>query len=540
VGAARAGPEIAVLVELRFRLAWRRLRGRHGVAEGLAQVVLVAMALPASLVFGALIAFGSFRAARAGGGTQTGIAIAAILFGLWQAWTAVSLTLGERDGIGVERLLAYPLSPARLYAVGLLAAAVADPFALFWLVLLSGMVVGAGMARPGPWLLLLALALGVFVMATVALVALARECFVRLARRRLWRDLGILAAVALWALIALTLSGGARGLRAAHLALRHMRFVLYPPALAAEAAESLFTGRYLAALVWIALLAMLGVLTGWLAYRAALATARSGGEGVRLSTASSNGRRLLFPERLGPLFEKEVRYLTRHPAVRIYVLVLPVLALLVGYRLPTPRNPDLAEILRALPLFALAVYVHLAFQIFWVNGFGLERGGARALYLAPVAPERILAAKNLALLVFTSGAFALAGAAYTAVAGRPPAWAALGAIALEVGIAPVLYGFGNILGIVLPRAATFGIQRSGSISPLAALAALAISSIAMALFGLPVLVAIHLDALWLVPASWTVLAVCASVAWYLTLPLSGRLLTARREEVLSAVCGGDV
>jgi ABC-2 type transport system permease protein len=539
-GLRQARAELGVLFELRFLLAWRRLRGRHGVAEGLAHGVLVAMALPASLVVGSLIALGSFRAVRAGSGAHAGVAIAAILFGLWQAWTAVSLTMGERDGIRVERLLAYPLSPARLYLVGLAASMLADPFALFWLVLLSGMVVGAALARPGPWLLLLVATLGAFVVATATFIALAQELLARIARRRLWRDLAALAGVGAWVVIILSVSGALRGLTNFRSAVRHARFVLYPPAIAAEAVERLYASRPVQALPFVALLLVASALTGWLACRAALGTARSAGERARAMSPTRRRQRLLFPEGLGPLFEKEIRYLTRHPAVRIYLLVLPVLASLIGAKLPVPRGAGLAEVLRALPLFALAAYVHLAFQIFWVNGLGFERGGARTLYLAPIAPERILAAKNLALLVFTSGAFALSAAAYIAVAGPPPAWATAGAAVLQVGMAPLLYGLGNVLGMVVPRAATFGIQRSGSVSPLAALAAMAISSATLGLFGLPVLLAVYLEALWLVPVSWAVLAVCGGVAWRLTLPASGRLLVARREEILAAVCGDDV
>jgi len=536
----RARPPLAVLLELRFRLAWRRLRSRGGVAEGVAQAVLVAMALPASLLFGALIGVGSYRAARAGGSTEASLTVAAILFGLWQAWTAVSLTLGERDSLGVERLLLYPIAPARLYLMGLAAAALADPFALFWLVLLSGMVAGAALARPGAWILLLGLALGAFVAATVALVALVQELLLRMARRRVWRDLGTLLGVGIWALIVLSLPGGARGLRGLRWTIRELRFLLYPPALAAEAVRRLYAGRTAAALGFMALLAAAAALTGWLAYRAALITARSGGEAPRAGARTAGPRRLLFPECLGPLFEKEMRYLTRHPAVRVYLFVLPVLALLVGYKLPIPRSGELGEILRALPLFGLAVYVHLVFQMFWVNGLGFERGGVRTLFLAPVAPERILAAKNLALLVFTTGVFGLSAAAFTVAAGPPRPWAAVGALALELGLAPLLYGLGNVLGILLPRAASFGLQRTGSISPLATLAALATATSGLGLFGLPVLLAVHLDAFWLVPASWVALAVCAGGAWYLTLPAAARLLSARREEVLMALSGDEV
>ena len=130
---ARRAPGLADLAELRLLLAWRRLRGRGGAAEGVAQLLLFAVSLPASILFAALVGVGSFRAARAPHGLQATVTIAAVLYGLWQTWTAVSLTMSERDAIDLRRLLVYPVAPARLYLLGLGTSIVGDPFALFWL-----------------------------------------------------------------------------------------------------------------------------------------------------------------------------------------------------------------------------------------------------------------------------------------------------------------------------------------------------------------------------------------------------------------------
>jgi ABC-2 type transport system permease protein len=541
VAAARRRPGIAELAELRFLLAWRRLRGRGGSAEGVAQFLLFALALPASVLFAGLVGAGSYRAARAGHGLQATVTIAAILYGIWQTWTAVSLTMNERDAIDLRRLLVYPVPPARLYLVGLVTSLVGDPFALFWLALLAGVLGGAALARPGAWILLLAVALAVFAAATVALIALVQEILGRLARSRRWRELAAVAAILGWLLLVFSTSGSAQALRGALPVLRRLRWILYPAAMTAAAAERLYGDRAAASLPWIAMLGSAAAVTGWIAYRIAISTARSGGEAGHVAAPWDGARRrTLFPERLGPLFEKEVRYLARHPAARIYVVLLPAVAGLVAWRAPWKIGGDAAELLRALPLFGLAAYVHMMFQIFWVNGLGTDRGGARTLFLAPIAPEQVLAAKNLALFVFTTAVFSLAAGAYLAVAGAPPLWASTGALALEVGLAPVLYGLGNVLGIMAPRAAPPGLHRAGSVSPLAALAAMGITSGALAIFAVPVLGALWLDALWTVPIAWAALAVAAAVAWRVTLPITGRFLSRRREQVLAAVCGDEV
>lgn len=533
----RRGGGLRAVAELRFRVAVRRLRSRQGTADAIAQGLLYAITFPLGVAFAILVGAGSYRAARAGHGVQTTVAVTAILYGLWQTWTAVSLTVNERDTLDLRRLLLYPVRPGRIYALGLVAGVVADPFAFFWLLLLGGMVAGAAAARPGPWIALLALTALAFAAATVALVALLQEALARLARRRHWRELAALAAIAAWLGVVAMTSAGPAALRNASRVLRVLRWLPFPAAFATEAARSLYAAQALAAVPWIALLLAGAAASGVLAYRVGLATARSGREGAVAGPATA--RRRGWAGAVGPLLEKELLYLARHPAARIYFVVLPAIAALVGWRLPAGRAGERSELVRVLPLFAIAAYVHLALQMFWVNGLGWERGGARALFLAPIAPERVLAAKNAALGAYTLALFAAAGGAYVATAGPPPAWAAAGAILLATGLAPFLYGAGNVVSVVLPRAAPLGVQRAGSISAMAAVAGMGITSATLAVFAFPVLIATTLDRLWIVPAGWALLGAAGLAAWRVTLPAAGRLLARRREAVLAAVSGDE-
>lgn len=524
-------------MELRLRLAWRRLRGSGGAAQGVAQLVLLGLAVPAALFFAVLLGVGSWRAARAGPGLQATVTLGAMLFGVWQTWTAVGLTLNERDALDLQRLLIYPVPPRRLYLLSVGASLLGDPFSLLWVLLLGGVAVGAFVGRPGAWVVLLGLTLALFAAATVALVTLAQELFERWSRRRLWREVVLIAGVAGWLLLLAAGSGGVGSLHAALAVLRRLRWVLFPPALALEAALHLYARRPWAALPWLLALAAAAAATGLFAYRLAYAEARSGGEASGPRRRRRAGGWSAFPEVLGPLFEKELRYLSRHPAARGYAVALPALSALVGWRPPLRLEGQLAPLAHALPLFFLAVYVHLGFQAFWVNGFAWERGGARALYLAPIAPERILAAKNAALLTCATAVFLLAAGAYVSTAGWPEPWVLTAAVALHLGLAPLLYGLGNPVSVLWPRAAPARFQRGGAITPLASLAAMAIISGATLLFALPVLGALWLDRLWLVPVAWGVLAALAAVAWRLTLPLAARLLRSRQEQLLAAVTG---
>jgi ABC-2 type transport system permease protein len=244
--------------------------------------------------------------------------------------------------------------------------------------------------------------------------------------------------------------------------------------------------------------------------------------------------------RLGPLLECEVKHLSRHPLPGVLFLVIPALAGFVAWK-AIPLIPEEAgEVVRALPLLGFAVYTHLATQVFWLNAFGWDRGGARLLFLAPLRLTQVLVAKNGAI-------YALAGALYlscavltVALAGAPPAWALLGALALHAGMAPALYGLGNVVSVLNPRVASLTLQRSGTLPPLSTLAGMIIVTGAAGLYGLPVLLALWFDEGWVLPAAWAVEGGLALLAYRATLPRVARLLAAQREPLLAAVTGDEV
>jgi ABC-2 type transport system permease protein len=530
---------LVAFAELRARLLWRRLRGRGGIPELVARVALFAVAIPAGLVFAALSAAGAWKAVRAAPGARAEIAVAALLFGVWQTWTAVSLSVSERDAVDLRRFLPYPIPPGRVFGYGLVASVVGDPFAVFWCLMLGGAFAGAALARPGAWVLLLALAYLLFVAGTASLVALVQELLARLLRGRRVREIAIAAVYVGTAFLVIYLWSGARPVLQALRSLAVVRWVAFPPALAERAISALYAGRIGVALPWLALLAAAAAGSAWGAYGLALGAARSGGdEGPRAAATGAGGWRL--PGRLGPLLEKEGKYLLRHPIASVLALVVPAFAALVAWKL-SPRIPaEAGEVVRALPLFGFATYAHLATQPFWLNAFGWERGGARAWFLAPVPPADVLVAKNAALYLFSLALFAASAGAGIALGGPPPAWALLGALALHAGIAPFFLGAGNLVSILSPSAAAHTVQRGGHLSPVSALAGMAVFATGAGLFALPVLVAIRLDDGWLLPAGWAALGLAGLAAYRAVLPRAARLMSSRREPLLDAVCGDDL
>ncbi len=538
---AASGPRgrpFLAFAELRARLLWRRLRGRGGTVELVARLVLFALAIPGGLAFAAFAGAGAFQASRAGRGAVAEIAVAALFFGVWQTWTAVSLSVSERDAVDLSRFLVYPIPPSRVFAYGLAASVVGDPFAVFWLLILAGAFAGGALARPGAWVLLLAAAYALFVAATVAFVALVQELLARFLRGRRAREVAIAALYVGTAALLLFVSGGARSALQAIRALRVLRWIAFPAAFAERSVVALYAGRWGPALAALSALALAGAATAWAAYRLAIASARSGGPGApHVASRGAAGWRL--PGRLGALLEKEGKYVVRHPISSVLALVVPALAAFVGWSF-SPRIPaDAGEVVRALPLFGFALYAHLATQPFWLNAFGGERGGARAWFLAPVSARDVLVAKNVSAYLLSLALFAASAAAGIVTGGAPPGWALAGALLLHAGIAPLFLGAGNVVSILNPRAAPHTVQRGGHVSTVSALAGMIVVAAGTAAFGAPVLLAIRADEPWLVPASFAVLGAASLALYRATLPRAARLLAARREALLDGVCGDD-
>jgi ABC-2 type transport system permease protein len=536
--AYRAGGSLSPLVELRARLVWRRFVTGKGKLEAMALTVLFAMAVPLGFLFAVMVGAGSFRAARTGAGIELD-SLAVIFFGLWQAWTALALTLSDREALELRRYLAFPIPPGRTYLFGLASGLLGDPASLFWLILLGGVFGGAALARPGLWLVGLAVTLFGFAAATLTLIALLQELLTWMLRSRGLRDLAIATLIiATVSLMASAVSGGLTSLREALFVLVRLRWFAFPAALSSEAARALYGHQPLRSLPWLALLGLATLLAGWLAFRLALASALSSGDGAEVRRAPGPLGRLSFLRgRFGALLEKDLRLLLRHPLVRVYGVVVPALACIVTWQL-APRLPENArEMVRGVPLLSFALYTHLVLQIFWLNAFGWERGGARLLYLAPVSPPQVLLSKNLALLIVSAGIFATSAALTLLVGDRPPLWAVVAAGVLQLAGSPVLFGLGNLVGVLNPKAASFGLKRGVNISSLSALAGMGILSVAGSLFGIPVLIALRLGEPWLLSVGWAVVGAGAFAVYWKTLPAAGRLLVRRREEVLSVVCG---
>jgi ABC-2 type transport system permease protein len=332
-------------------------------------------------------------------------------------------------------------------------------------------------------------------------------------------------------------------LRGSISAFEWLQWLGWPGAMAAGCARRLFRGDLTGALPWMAALAASTAASGWAAYRLALGAARGGGDGGMalvgdgLGPGAAAGR--LWPGPAGALLEREVTFLTRHPLPLVLGIILPAVAGLVAWRVQPYLPAESREVVRALPVLGVALYVHLATQTFWLNGFGWERGGARLYFLAPIRLEQVLVAKNLAVGALALGIELACVLAMVVAGGLPPTWALTGTLALHVGAAPWFFLLGNGVAIWNPRVAPLTLQRSGSLPALSALAGMLIFSGVAGLFALPVLLALELDAGWVLAPAWLALGALGGLLWWRSLPAAARLLHGRREELLAAVTGDD-
>jgi ABC-2 type transport system permease protein len=547
------GHPIRAFLELRARLLVRRFLSRRGVPELLARVVVFAMSGLTAVLFAGLTGAGTWRAARIGRGLEAEIGATSVFFGVWLTWTAIALTLAERDTLDLRRFLVYPLPPGRVYAYGLFSSAAADPFALFWTVMLGGGFLGAAAGRPGGWLVPLAATFLLFIVATVVYVALLQELFGRLVRIRRAREVAIAGAYLLLVLlVAYVSTGGRRPLGELLRTLSRLQWIAWPAALASAAARKLFGGQGEGAVLPLIGLALGGAATGWAAFRLALSDALSGEEGARMTgrpSAQSRGLPVgwLGPAR-APLVEKELQYLARHPLALVMALVIPAIAALVAWRAvpglvryleSQQLSAEATDLMLALPLFAFALYAHVVTQPFWLNGFGWDRGGARLLFLAPIDLTDVLAAKNLSVAVLSFGIFAGCTLAIAGVGGWPPAWVIVGGFALHAGLSPWLYAVGNFVTVANPIGAGFTLERGSRLPMLSGLVGMFATSAMAGIFALPVLVAVKLEDGWLLPPAWAALGLVGMAIHRVTLPTAGGIARRRCEGILDAVCGEE-
>ncbi|HEX8634777.1 MAG TPA: hypothetical protein VF703_11570 [Pyrinomonadaceae bacterium] len=565
--------QLGALVWLKWRLFVNAMRSKRGAANRAASALGTLFALAFSLLLSAGFGAASYFIVRnrSGGGSRpsrfapdlaTGASVEALflLFGMasmiYLVWATAPLSFGGGNQFDPGRLLLYPVSLRKLFALDLLSE-LTSLASIFAAPAIFAVSLGAGLAqgRVGG-------ALVVAVCATLFGMSLAKllsTCLDALMRRRRARGEALLAALGvLGALSGLALGQSDRLF--AHLghfpsALRLTPMGAMAAALAGGAGAN--TNYLLSLAVLVAYTSVTTIATYKIARRALEGSGGGGGGGARRAVrveakgvaAKAWGWRLPFgSEELSSVFEKELRYAMRNAQLRTMAAMPVIMTLsfkLIGSRRGVGGGggalggffAGVAPYMEGAGAALSVLYVFLITSAVSANLFGYEAGGMRAYVLAPVARRTILAGKNLAgfvvSLVFAVAVIAVNALLYRDLTPRALLFTLLCFVFFTTTAATV----GNWFSIRFPKRLQFGKRMNAS-----GVSGLLLLPIFLGVAAAPALAVLGGYAAQSLLIEYVILAafaVAGVAAYLLLLGRQGRLLARRELDILEAVTGRD-
>jgi hypothetical protein len=568
--------QLGALVWLKWRLFINAMRSKRGAANRAASILGTLAALALSLLIAAGLGAGAYFIVRNRGGARasrfaldptTGASVEALflLFGMasmiYLVWATAPLSFGGGNQFDPGRLLLYPISLRRLFALDLLSE-LTSLGSIFAAPAIFAISVGAGMAhgRIGG-------ALVVGVAATLfgmSLTKLLSTCLNTLMRMKRTRGEALLAVLGVFGALSGLVLGQSDRLFA--------HFGHFPSALlltpmgamaAALAGGAGVNANYLLSLaVLLAYTLVTTIATYRIARHALEGSGGSGGKSraaVRVeaegAAAQAWGWRLPFgSEELWSVFEKELRYAARNAQLRT-MAAMPIIMTL-SFKLIGSRRGGLggaggaaaaagggffagvAPYMEGAGTALSVLYVFLITSALSANLFGYEAGGMRAYVLAPVARRTILAGKNLAGLV-VSFVFAVAVVTVNALLYRDlTPRALLFTLLCFVFFAAAAAVVGNWFSLRFPKRLQFGKRMNAS-----GVTGLLLLPVFLCIAAAPALAVLSGYAAQSLTVEYVILAAFAAVGvvvYFLSLARQGRRLAERELDILEAVTGrGD-
>ncbi|MBV8857295.1 MAG: hypothetical protein JOZ02_10220 [Acidobacteria bacterium] len=549
--------QLFALVWLKWTLVRNSLRSRRAVAGRVAAALGVVAGLTLSVAAAVGVGAGAyFVSAHAGGGSvdarqlSAGFAVLLFVFTvMFLMWALMPLALGGGSRFEPARMLLYPVSLGRLFAFDFLSD-LTSLTSVFVVPSLLALCVGVGLGRGSLAAgLLVAFVSVAFGLSFSKLLSVGVGALMRSRRTRGETALAIVGA-------ALGLTGVLMGQLMPYLE-QHADALGWanwtPPGAASNAlARGLFAGDTRALAVSILTLAAYASVCVLLAYRVARRTALGiGGGGAKRkepqATPQHAGRaegyagwHLPFvSQEFSALFEKEVRYATRNPQLRVMALMGVVLTVVLRLGPAGARSGRMwggitpyAE--GAGAVFSV-IYIFMLVSPVSTNSFGYDGAGMRAVVLSPVSRRTVLLAKNAAATLISLLLVAVGVGIGGFFLGGLTAPVLLFALLAFVTTAALFAPLANWLSLQFPKRAQFGkrMNRSG----VGGLLLLPIFCL-MLLPPAAAVAAAHFAASLAV--KYVILAAFAllSVGLYaLVLPRQGRQLERRELEILEAVTG---
>jgi ABC-2 type transport system permease protein len=567
--------QLATILWLRWRLTrnqWAKSRGSGAVVAllmGIRDVVLAAVGLLGGLAVGDL----ALHDASATVVMLTWLGVTVMFFFAWAIGVLTELQRSEL--VDLPRLMHLPIALGQAFAINYVASLMGATLAAFVPAML-GLSVGLALDR-GPSMLLCApLSLGLLFMVTAWTYLFQGwlATWVQNPRRRRVLVTGIALTVVLLVQVPNLVfnvfgshtppaaSRAARAAEKAHYALLLDRLLLaekiVPPLWLPAGAGRLAEGDPLVALLGTAAFAALGALALRRGYRSTLRF-YTGGEGggsggsaraapVKVRAASARrGRRLVergipgVPDQAAALAVATLRSMLRAPEIAMGMGTSLVMMLIMSggvlYRVRVGPHVQ--------PLLVVTVMLvsNLAVAGFSGNLFGHDRDGLRMLLLAPIARQRLLLGKNLAMLSLGAVPCTVVLVGSSVWLGLPPLAVLAGALQMASFL---LVGsmVGNLQSILLPFRVQSGAMKAAKPPAGAVLATLGVvfffPVLCFPAYAGPALVLVGHYAGWRHPvlvdlAVSLAMAAAAAGAYAAALAPLGRLLQRRETLILARV-----
>jgi len=471
-----------------------------------------------------------------------------ILAFLYLMWASLPLSIGSNKQFDPGRLLMYPISLRKLFAIDFLSE-VTTLQSVFALPAIFAMSIGAGLARGDlASSLIAAVPVAAFGLALSKWLSTSIGSLVRSKRARGETILALVGAIAGL--------GGALAGQVAPILFKHagsftaLRWT--PPGAAAfllaVGSRADPFGYLLAFVALSGYTIILVIATYWIARRAALGL---GGDKRRkaLPMAKENlppytGWQLpLLPDDVSAVVEKELRYALRNAQLRmmsIMPLILIVIRLVNTKRFGSGVKPGTADAARsfltyASPLMSTGgvLYVFLILAGLSCNLFAFEEGGMRMLILSPIDRSKILIGKNIAItviaVVFSAVLLIINGIVFRDLGAQTLLFAALS----FVTFAAIMSVLGNSFSIRFPKRMQYGkrlnVSGVAGLLLIPVLLLLAVPPLGSALAGY------FTRSLLIEYATLAAFAALSVGLYFLLINFQGRALERREIDILEAV-----
>jgi hypothetical protein len=485
---------------------------------------------------------------------QSGFLLIFIIFAfLYLMWATVPLSLGGGSQFTPGRLLLYPVSLQKLFAIDFLSE-FTNIASIFAIPIILAVTLGAGAGLRN-----------VLMSLPVALIAIA--CGISIAKwlstslsalmqKRRTRGETVLALIG----VVVGLGGAFMGELAQYMthhsgSFRGLRWT--PPGAAATAlTEGLSAGGGYVYL--LALLTLTGYTLGFvfitylIARRAALG---SGGAKRASSQTRTRGETLIhtgwqlpfLSPQISAIIEKELRYAMRNAQLRMMALMPLVL---IGVRLArgsrlggqggAPQEAivsvnSFSAYTEGLLVAGGVLYVFLILSSLACNLFAYEGGGMRSFILAPIDRRIILLGKNLTItflaFIFCTALLAINQVVFHDLSLQTLGFAALSFLLFAAGFALI----GNLLSIRFPKRLQFGKRMNAS-----GVTGFLLIPILIVMMIPPVIAAVvgyYAQSFTLKYVTLALFAVTSIALYFLLITRQGHALARREQEILEAVSG---